>query len=135
MLVISYKSHRNWDRATMVTSGWGGRLGGGVTKRLFWYGGAARHFQNPPHSYTWALKTGIHSYTSHSKLSPIHKLVWHIEQLLGKINKPSYANSIQKIPSLFHTMIIFMCSWLRKYLLVVPQLKIEDRLRYQYEQH
>ena len=70
----------------MVTSG--------VTKGLFWYGGAARHLQNLPHSYTWALKIGTHSYTSHSKLPPIHILVWHIEQLLGKINKPIYTNSI-----------------------------------------
>ena len=66
----------------MVTSG--------VTKGSFWYGGAARHLQNPPHSYTWALKIGTYSYTSHSKLPPIHIRVWHIEQLLGKINKPIY---------------------------------------------
>ena len=106
----------------MVTS-WGG----GVTKGSFWYGGAARHFQNQPHSYTWALKIGTHSYSSHSKLPPIHILVWHIEQLLGKINKPIYTNSIKKMPSWLHTMIKFMRSWLGKYLLVVPQLKIADR--------
>ena len=80
----------------MVTSwggvGWG--VGVGVTKGSFWYGDAARHFQNPPHSYTWALKIEIHSYTSHSKLPPIHILVRHIEQLEGKINKSSYTNSI-----------------------------------------
>ena len=70
----------------MVTSG--------VTKGSFWYGSAARHLQNPPSSYTWALKIGTHSYTSHSKLPPIHILVWHIELLLGKINKPIYTNSI-----------------------------------------
>ena len=114
----------------MVTS-----RGGGVTKGSFWYGAAARHFQNPPHSYTWALKIGTHSYTSQSKLPHIHVLVWHIEQLLGKINKPSYTNFIKKMPSWLHTMIKFVCSLLRKYLLVVPQLKIADRLRYQYEEH
>ena len=32
--------------------------------------------QNPPHSYTWALKIGTHSYTYRSKLTPTHRLVW-----------------------------------------------------------
>ena len=114
---------------------WLPQRAGRVTKGSFWFGGAAWHFQNPPHSYTWALKIGTHSYTSHSKLPPIHILVWHIEQLIGKINKPSYTNSYKKMPSWLHTTIRFMCSWLRKYLLVVPQLKITDRLRYKYEEH
>ena len=66
----------------------------GVTKGSIWYGGAAWHLQNPPHSYTWALKIRTYSYTIHSKLPPIHILVWHIEWLLGKTNKPIYTNSI-----------------------------------------
>ena len=36
-------------------------------------------FQNPPHSYTWAVKIGTYLYTSQSKLSPIHTLIWHTE--------------------------------------------------------
>ena len=39
------------------------------------------------------------------------------------------------MPSWLHTMIQFMYSWLRKYLLAVPQPKIADQLRYQYEEH
>ena len=69
----------------MVTS-WG--AGGGVTKGSFWYGGAARHFQNPPYSYTWALKIGTHSYTSHSKLPPIHI---QVREMREKLNNAAIA--------------------------------------------
>ena len=128
MLLLSYKSHRNGIGHQWLHRG-GGRVRG-VTKGSFWYGGAAQHFL-----IYFGSENRDYSYTSHSKLPPIHRLVWHIEQLQGKINKPSYTNSIKKMPSWLHTMIKFMCSWLRKYLLVVPQLKITDRLRYQYEEH